>query len=278
MKPFDPTEYKLNSKANWNAMAAEYHKNWADGSVGPFRSTMELVRTAEIGPTDKVLDLTCGTGAVSKQVVPHLGEEGQVFGVDFSRTALSIARKFVDSKKAHFFEMDAENISFTLSFDRILCQYGLMFLPDVNRVLKNAKKSLKKGGKMVIVVHGTEDEVPYFSSIMKPILEHVPDIRPPGAPNVHRFGNPSDLDREIRLAGFSDIVTKKYLFSYEVGTFEEYWYDYMHSTANSIRSKVEAMGENVLRSIKNKSEKNTLEYMVGESIVFPWTVVIASAR
>jgi hypothetical protein len=28
---------------------------------------------------------------------------------------------------------------------------------------------------------------------MKPVLRHIPDIRPPDAPTVHRFGDPRDL-------------------------------------------------------------------------------------
>ncbi|SRR5579875_23353 len=278
MKVFDPVEYKMSSKTNWNAMAGEYHRNWADGSIGPFMSTAEVVRLAEINPSDRVLDLACGTGALSRQVIPHLGDDGRVYGVDFSRTALSIARKFVNSHKANFFEMDAENIGFAFSFDKVICQYGLMFFPDVGRVLKDAKNLLKNEGRIVLAVHGTAEEVPYFSSIMKPILEHVPEIRPKGSPNVHRFGNPPDLEKEIISAGFSDLTIKKHLFSFEVGTFDDYWYDYMHSTASSIRHTIESLGEKTLSSIKQKSEENIAPYLRGNTIVFPWTVIIASGR
>ena len=276
MKVFDPTEYKLNSKANWNKMAPEYHRNWANGRVGPFMSTAEVEKTAEINPSDKVLDLACGTGALSKQVIGLLGNGGEIYGVDFSRTALSIARKFVNSNKANFFEMDAENIGLLSNFDKILCQFGIMFFPNIGKVLKNAKKLLKKDGRIVLAVHGIAEEVPYFSSIMNPILEHFPDIRPAGSPNVHRFGNPPDLERELAMAGFSDIVIKKNLFAYDAGTFDDYWEDYMHSTANSIRPMIESMGAETISSIRKKSAKNVEAYLSGGRIVFPWTVVIAS--
>ncbi|HJU12925.1 MAG TPA: methyltransferase domain-containing protein [Candidatus Nitrosotalea sp.] len=277
MPNFDPTEYKLSSKSNWNVVAPDYHHNWANGCVGPFGSTAELIRIAEIRPSDKVLDLACGTGAVSKHAAEILGKEGYIFGVDFSRTALSIARGFVSSKNANFFEMDAENLGFQYRFDRVLCQYGIMFFPNVNKVLKTVKNMLKPEGKMVLAVHGNAEEVPYFSSIMKPILRHMPDIRPEGAPTVHRFGNPSDLARELRSAGFVDVVIKSFKFTYEPGTFAEYWNDYMHSTANSIRPKIESMGREIISSIRDDSERNVSPYIREGIVVFPWIVHILSA-
>lgn len=277
MPVFDPTEYKLNSRANWNAVAPQYHNNWANEHVGPFKSTAEIVRVAEINSADKVLDIACGTGAVSHQVLRHLGRNGLLVGVDLSRTALSIAKKSADAHTANFFEMDAENMEFQVMFDKILCQYGLMFFPNVNRVLVGAKKMLSRKGRIAVAVHGTADEVPYFSSIMKPILKYIPDIRPKDAPTVHRFGNSSDLEKEIRNSGFTNIIVTRHVFSYEAGTFDEYWQDYMHSTANAIRPRIESMGNNIVSSIKTESEQNVSEYLREGKIIFPWTVLIASA-
>ena len=277
MSSFDPTEYKLNSRSNWNSIAPQYHNNWANSQVGPFGSTMELVKAAQIKTGDKVLDIACGTGAVTKQAATHLGNNGLLVGVDMSRTALSIAKQSLNSPTAVFVEMDAENMEFSVTFDRMLCQYGLMFFPNVNKVLKSARKMLREGGKIAIAVHGTAEEVPYFSSIMKPILKHIPDIRPKGAPTVHRFGDSTVLTDELERAGFSSIEVKKRTFSYEAGTFDEYWLDYMHSTANSIRHRIEAKGCDVVDVVRKESEENVFPYLSGGSIIFPWTVLIATA-
>jgi len=68
MKPvFDPIQYKITTKANWNAVASDYHYNWADQKIGPFKSTTEVVKSAEIRPNDKVLDVACGTGPFQKK-------------------------------------------------------------------------------------------------------------------------------------------------------------------------------------------------------------------
>jgi hypothetical protein len=129
---------------------------------------------------------------------------------------------------------------------------------------------------LVVAVHGLADDVPYFSTIMNPILEYIPDIRPQGTPTVHRFGNPNELETELSRSGFSKIKITRYDYKYEPGTFEEYWNDYMNSTANSIRGKIESHGKNVIEKIKNSAEKNASKYMKDGKITFPWTIFIAS--
>ncbi len=273
---FDPIEYKINSRTNWNVVAPDYHYNWANKHEGPFKSTTKVVKLAEINPSDRVLDIACGTGAVSAEIFCHLDKTGLLIGIDMSRTALAIAKKTTHGPNVNFFEMDAENLGFNFTFDKILCQYGLMFFPDTARVLKTVRKILKHGGKIVFAVHGLAEEVPYFSSIMSSILKYIPDIRPKGAPTVHRFGNSDNLKKELVGAGFSDVSITRHVFSYEAGTFDEYWYDYMHSTANSIRPKIESMGNDIVDKIKNDSRQNTKRYIKDGKMILPWIVLIAS--
>jgi SAM-dependent methyltransferase len=172
--------------------------------------------------------------------------------------------------------MDAENIGFSFKFDKATCQYGLMFFPDSIKVLKSIRNILNHNGMLAVAVHGLAEDVPYFSTIMKPILEHIPDIRPEGTPTVHRFGNPDSLRAELASGGFSDITVTKYDFAYKPGTFDEYWTDYMRSTANSIRSKIEGHGDAVMEKIKNDARNNASRYEKDNSIVFPWTVLVAT--
>lgn len=279
MKPvFDPTQYKVSTKANWNAVAHDYHYNWADQKVGPFKSTTEIAKIADIQHDDKVLDVACGTGAVSKEILQLLGPDGFLVGIDLSRTALGIAKKTTASPNCNFVEMDAENIAFNFKFDKATCQYGLMFFPDSRKVLESIKRILNPGGMLAVAVHGLADDVPYFSTIMGPITKHIPDIRPEGTPTVHRFGNPHDLGAELSRSGFGDIAVARHEFVYEPGTFEEYWNDYMRSTANSIRPRIESHGRDTMDKIKQDARRLASRYEVGGSLVFPWAVLIASGR
>lgn len=271
---FDPTSYKITAMQNWDSVAPVYHSSWASLGTGPFKSTLELVKAANLDPGDTVLDVACGTGAVSAEVAKKIGPRSRLVGIDFSYGALRIAKS---SSIGNFVQMDAENIGLHGQFSRILCQYALMFFPDTGRVLGLLKELLEPAGKLAVAVHGTAKGVPYFSTIMEPVLKAIPDIRPPLAPTVHRFGSPADLRAELSRAGFMNIRIEQMQFEYDAGTFEQYWSDYLSTTANSIRKRIEE-SENNLNRIKSEALARSLQYSINGRISFPWEVLIATAQ
>src|SRR5574338_1254093 len=134
------TEYKKRMITTWNDVAPRYHKRWAGKGVGPFQSTQKLVQMAQIKPGNLVLDLACGTGAVTQLVLHKVGKSGCVIGIDSSRTAIAIAKKSIRAKNADFAIFDAENFEFNHKFDVITCQYALFFFPHATKALVNIKK------------------------------------------------------------------------------------------------------------------------------------------
>lgn len=273
---YDPIKYKITTLQNWNLVARDYHDDWASIEIGPFKATAELVKAASVNPGDAVLDVACGTGAVSAVASQRLHSSSMLVGIDLSNVALSIAMRFVP--RGQFAQMDAEHIGLLGKFDKIFCQYALMFFPDPRKVLIALRNLMKKSGMLAISVHGSADQVPYFSTIMNPVLAHIPDIRPSGSPTVHRFGKPGDFERTISEAGFSEISITRFSFEYEAGTFEDYWSDYLSTTAASIRTKVMSDPKK-LEMIKSESEDRAKQFLnEDEKIVFPWEVLIAIAR
>ena len=62
------TKYKQRTILVWIEVAPYYHKRWAKNEIGPFNVTKELVKSAKIKSGQKVLDLACGTGLVTKKI------------------------------------------------------------------------------------------------------------------------------------------------------------------------------------------------------------------
>lgn len=245
------------------------------------------MKAAKIKADDIVLDLGCGTGVVSREASHYLGNSGLITGIDISRVALSIAKSSVNIPNALFIEMDAEYLGLnTCCFSKVLCQYALMFFPNPKHVLKVIKSIMKKNdddekkSKLAAAVHGTSEGVPYFSCIMNSILKYIPDIRLKGSPSVHSLGNPDDLYNTVAGAGFSDVSIKKYTFHYQAGTFEQYWSDYLSSTANAIRSTIESKGSKVISAIKKDAQEIANKFTDNNNglIQFPWDVLLATAN
>ncbi len=273
-------EYKQRNMKIWNEVAPRYHKRWASVNKGPFQSTKKLVELVNINKGDTVLDVACGTGVVTNEIQKKIGRSGYVVGVDTSRTAIKIAKKW-NSKKSNinFVNTDAEKFYFSKKFDVVTCQYALFFFPNAQRALKNMKNSLKKSGNIGISVHGSKDTVPFFSNIIDSVTKYISDYIPPDSPDLDRFGTKSALKKEVSKAGFSKIRVKEYVFYYSPGKFEDYWRNYLKYIAKPLKEKLDELDYSKRRELKQLVKDKTLQYTKkNEEILFPWQVLILSAK
>jgi len=274
------SEYKKRNMKIWNEVAPRYHKRWASVNKGPFQSTKKLIELIKINEKNLVLDVACGTGVVTKQIQKKVGKSGYVIGIDTSITAIKIAKKENNkNKNLDFLNADAENFSFSKKFDIVTCQYALFFFPNAQKALKNIKNNLKKSGIIGISVHGSNENVPFFSSIIDSATKYIPDYIPPGTPDLDRFGTKSALKTEVRKAGFTNIVTKEFIFNYNPGKFEDYWKNYIKYIAKPLKKKLNELEYSKRKEFKNSVKEKTLQYTKRNGdIIFPWQVLILTAK
>ena len=274
------SEYKQRNMTIWNEVAPRYHKRWASGNKGPFQSTAKLIESVNINKGNTVLDIACGTGVVTKEIRKKVGNSGYVVGADTSSTAIKIAKKWNEKKSnLDFVNVDAEKFSFSKKFDIVTCQYALFFFPNAQKALKNMRNSLKKSGKIGISVHGSKENVPFFSNILDSVIQYIPDYVPPGSPNLDRFGTKYTLKKEISKSGFSKISVKEFVFHYTPGKFEDYWRNYIKYIAKPLKEKLNELEYSKRKELKQLVKEKTIQYTKknGE-ILFPWQVLILTAK
>jgi ubiquinone/menaquinone biosynthesis C-methylase UbiE len=280
-KNHDAIKYKMASILDGETRAEYYHVNWVKENLGPFKATVKLVDALKIEPNDRILDLACGTGAVSKEISHRLAGGGALVGVDLSRTALSIANSWVSSLPNNkcFIQMDAENIGLKSIFTKVTCQYALSFFPNPERAMREVRNVMVSQGKIGIVVHGTEEGVPYLSVIPRAISKYMPDTISKRLLPVHHFGRPDDLRELIIDAGFSNVSISKFTFNYEAGSFEDYWSGYfLNGYGNALRQVVfTKKNEFVITKIRSEAKEIVSRYIKNETLQFPWEVLIVIA-
>jgi ubiquinone/menaquinone biosynthesis C-methylase UbiE len=277
MSKFDPKKYKKRIIDTWNEFASKYHSEWASTDKGPFESTSKIIAISEIKIDDSVLDLACGTGVVTKKISSKIGSNGKVIGVDISPGPIRIAKKWISEKNVKFVNTDAEKMDFNEEFDAVTCQYGLMFFPNIQLVLRKVRKFLKKDGRITVAVHGSKNTTPYFSCISNVVLKLIPDLFPVGTPTVHRFGTKNLLKAEFEKAGFQKIRVYRFNFEYSPGTFKDYWEDYFTNLTIPLKEKFKSLDSNQFVLMKKKIEKNTRRFSKNGKITFPWGVLILTA-
>jgi ubiquinone/menaquinone biosynthesis C-methylase UbiE len=277
MTRFDPKAYKKRVISTWNEFASKYHTDWASKDIGPFKSTSKVVKISRIKNGDTVLDLACGTGVVTKKISSKIGASGKVIGVDISSGPIKIAKKWNRRKNVRFLITDVEKMKFDNEFDVVTCQYGLMFFLNIQFVLRNVRKFLKKDGRITVAVHGSKKTTPYFSCISNAVLKFIPDFIPAGTPTVHRFGTENLLKNEFVKAGFKKIRVYEVNLEYSPGTFEDYWKDYFTNLTTPMKKKFKSLNARQFVAMKKMVEQNTKRFTKKRRIIFPWKVLILTA-
>jgi len=129
------------------AFAAEYARRRGGRTE---RVAGRIVELAGIGEGDRVVDLCCGPGLVSAQLVERVGATGEVIGIDASAAMISLARAAAKDTNVRFLEGDAYTFSALLRqpVDHVVATSAWQnFLTDRERVLDELARALKPRGR-----------------------------------------------------------------------------------------------------------------------------------
>ena len=123
-----------------------------------FYSRLEsVIEELDIPPGAKVLEVGAGTGTSFPAYPRHC----QVTGIDLAPDMLARAqRKIRENGWTHLtvIEMNALDLDFPdSSFDYVMAFHVVTVVPDPVRMIAEAKRVCKPGGKIVIVNHFTSD-------------------------------------------------------------------------------------------------------------------------
>ena len=116
-----------------------------------------LVSRLPVGPDDTVLDVACGTAAVSLELVRQKG--CAVVGVDQSPEMLGEARRRIvlaaETQRVRLVEASAEELPFEDgSFDGLTAAYLLRYLDDLPAGLRKLARVLRPGARAALLEFG----------------------------------------------------------------------------------------------------------------------------
>jgi ubiquinone/menaquinone biosynthesis C-methylase UbiE len=148
-------------RTTFAGIAAENYERFFVPAIGaPFAA--DLVTTAQLRPGERILDVACGTGVVTRLAAERVAPGGSVAGADITASMLSVARAVPSSAPIaiQWYETSAEAMPFPdCSFDVVLCQFGLQFMADRPAAVREMRRVLAPGGRLVITTDNERNTV-----------------------------------------------------------------------------------------------------------------------
>jgi len=112
----------------------------------------EIIRQLNLSPGESVLDIGCGPGYLCESMAEIVGRSGAIVGIDISTDLIALC----DRQKAYAWISYAIGDATRLnqpdaSFNVVVCTQVAEYVPDVDRVLLEAFRALKPGGRTIFV-------------------------------------------------------------------------------------------------------------------------------
>ena len=164
---------------------------------------------------ESVLEIGCGTGALTLPLAEAVGEHGRVVAVDISEPMLGAARRKVGERgmrNVTLLSGDAQVFAFEPgAFDLATSRMGVMFFADPAAAFRNIKGALKPGGRLVFACWAPLSENRHWLISYDVALRHLGRPEPPPAhePGPLAFGDPDYIRGVLTTAGFAEIAVER---------------------------------------------------------------------
>ena len=167
----------------------------------------DMVERLNISAGASVLELACGTGIVTRRLRDRLPPGVHLVATDLNEAMMTYAaRKFRPDEAVQWKQADATNLPFPdESFNAVVCQFGLMFVPDKERAIREAYRVLNPGGTFLFSVWDAieQNDLAYIAhTTISTFFDHDP-------PNFYEvpfcLHDPEAIRSLLTKAGFRDI-------------------------------------------------------------------------
>jgi SAM-dependent methyltransferase len=212
----EPLDANAAQRRYWNTVAGP---RWV--AAPGFRerrnqeSTALLLARLGLRDRESVLEIGCGTGALTVPLAQAVGEHGRVVAVDISEPMLGAARQRIAESGLGNITLrhgDAQVFEFEpAAFDLATSRMGVMFFSDPPAAFRNIGRGLKPGGRLIFACWAPLAENRHWLISYDIALRHLGPPAPPPAhePGPLAFADPDYIRDFLAAADFADITVDR---------------------------------------------------------------------
>jgi len=161
-----------------------------------------IIALAEPKPDDRILDVGCGTGVLTRQLSQIASDPGNLAGVDLSESMLGVAREHCPGVEFH--QCSATSLPFADgSFNVVVSSFMLMFTPEPEQVLREMYRLVAPGGRLVISIWQGLETNPVYLALVDIAREVLGDESAESLAWPYALGKPGHLASLFQAAGIS---------------------------------------------------------------------------
>jgi ubiquinone/menaquinone biosynthesis C-methylase UbiE len=235
-----------------------------------------LVEIAAIKPGDRVLDVACGTGVVTRLVANKIGSAGQLVGFDLNEGMLARARASRETAAAIEWRLgNATEMPFAdATFDCVICQHGLQFIPNKAAALSEMHRVLADEGRTVISVWRSIEHCPWQAAIADAVQRNVGSEQAAQIRSAFSFGDADQLQQVIVDAGFRGVEIRIDRETIRHASIAEYVPGYISATP--VAAAVAGLDKEAQAKITTDVRDALAAYRVGDGLAAPIEAHVAT--
>jgi ubiquinone/menaquinone biosynthesis C-methylase UbiE len=212
------------TRAAWSELAHGY-----DSYVTPTHLWLgsEGIERAGLKAGESFLDIAAGSGALT---IPAARRGASVVATDVSPAMLDqLAKRAADEGLPGIQTrvMDGHALEFAEdSFDVAGSQFGVMLFPDLPRALRQMRRVVKPGGRVLITAYGPPARIEFLTFFLGAVKAVVPEFAGlPGDPPPLEFqiADPEILRARLEEAGLASVRIETVTETLRFGSAGDFW-------------------------------------------------------
>jgi len=244
-----------------------------------------LVELLDPRPGETILELAAGPGDTGLLAAPSLTPGGRLVSTDFAPEMLQAAERRamelgLDEGLVSFQVEDMIALSFDdAMFDGIVCRWGLMLAPDIDRALSEIARVLRPGGRVAVAVWADPDDNDWMTAPGRSALELGLAERPePDAPGPFRLSRDGLLAEVLTGAGLTVETVEDVALTWRAPRLSEWW-AVARDTSRALASILDRASEEEANALRAGAERRLERYVQPDgSLAVPGRTHVALAR